>query len=301
MRKGSTAAILVIAVAGAVAIMWAASRLLEAQGPASGQAAKPGQFPGYTAPRTADGHPDLNGIWQSFTSANWDLEAHSAASGPHPELMGAWGAQPGGQSIVEGGTIPYTPEGLARKKTHFATRTTVSVPGDEVDPPLGDPELKCWMPGVPRMMYMPYPVQIVQTPTAILMTHEFNGSSRIVRMNWPEESPVDNTFVMGWSRGRWEGDTLVIDVTGLNDKNWLDRAGNFVTDTTHVVERLTAASPYHIAYEATIEDPKAFARPWKISFPLYRRMERDVQLMEFKCQPFVEELLYGRFTKKPTT
>jgi hypothetical protein len=148
-------------------------------------------------------------------------------------------------------------------------------------------------------MYMPYPFQIVQTPDAILMSHEFNGTTRIVRMDWPEESPVDNTFFMGWSRGRWEGETLVIDVTSLSDKNWLDRVGNFHSDAVHVVERLTAASPYHLSYEATIEDPNVFSRPWKISFPLYRRMDRNVQLMEFKCQPFVEELVYGRFTKKP--
>ena len=117
------------------------------------------------------------------------------------------------------------------------------------------------------------PLQIVQTPEAVLITHEFNGSTRIVRMNWEEESPVDNTFFMGWSRGRWEGDTLVIDVTGLNEKNWFDRAGNFYSDAAHVVERITAVSPYHIWYEATVEDPKVFTRPWKISFPLYRRME----------------------------
>ena len=149
-------------------------------------------------------------------------------------------------------------------------------------------------------MYMPYPLHIVQTPDTVLITHEFNGTSRIVRMDWEEESPVDNTFFMGWSRGRWEGETLVIDVTGLNDKNWFDRAGNFHSDAVHVVERLTAASPYHLVYEATIEDPKVFTRPWTIRFPLYRRMEGNIQLMEFKCQPFVEELVYGRYTKTST-
>ena len=300
MRNRSKVVFVVVA-AALVVSLWAAVRLLQAQGSSDEQRALPGRFAPYTPQRMADGKPDLNGIWQSFTSANWDLEAHSAASGPYPHLLGAWGAQPGGQTVIEGGVIPYRPEALERKKANFANRTAASVPGDGVDPPLGDPELKCWMPGVPRMMYMPYPLQIVQTPDAVLITHEFNGSSRIVRMNWQEESPVDNTFFMGWNRGTWDGDTLVIDVTGLSDKNWLDRAGNYLSDTAHVVERLTAASPYHIAYEATIEDPKVFSRPWKISFPLYRRMEQNVQLMEFKCQPFVEELLYGRFTKKPTT
>jgi len=298
MRNRSNAVIVVTVAVAAIAAIWLATRL---QSPAVAQVTTSGQFPPNTAPRTADGKPNLSGIWQSLTTGNWDLEAHSAAPGAYPELLGAWGAQPGGQSIVEGGVIPYRPEALARKKANFEQRASVSVPGDGIEPPLGDPELKCWMPGVPRSMYMPYPLQIVQTPDSILITHEFNGSTRVVRMNWPEESPVDNTFFMGWSRGRWEGETLVIDVTGLNEKNWLDRAGNFHSDAVHVVERLTAASPYHLWYEATIEDPKVFTRPWKISFPLYRRMERDAQLMEFKCQPFVEELVYGRFTKKPTS
>jgi hypothetical protein len=287
-----------VAVVG-LATVWLAARLLEAQSPSGAHPVRPpGQFAPYATPRTADGRPDLNGIWQALTTAYWDLEAHGAARGAYPQLLGAWGAQPGGQSIVEGGTIPYRPEALARRRANFESRANVSVPGDGVDPPTGDPEMKCWMPGVPRMMYMPYPLQIVQTPDAVLMTHEFNGSSRIVRMNWQEESPVDNTFFMGWNRGRWDGDTLVIDVTALNERNWLDRAGNYHSPEAHIVERLTRVSPYHVAYEATIDDPKVFSRPWKISFPLYRRMEPNVQLMEFKCQPFVEELLYGRFTKK---
>ena len=290
--------LVVVGVAAVMAVTWLASRLIEAQSPTAQQAAVPGQFPAYQAPRTADGKPNLNGIWQSVTTANWDLEAHSAASGPYPALLGAWGAEPGGQSIIEGGVIPYRPEALARRKANVDARVTPSVPGDGVDPPRGDPELKCWMPGVPRSMYMPYPFQIVQTPESVLITHEFNGSTRVVRMNWPEESPVDNTFFMGWSRGRWDGDTLVIDVTGLSDKNWLDRAGNFHSDAAHIVERITPVSPYHLSYEAIIEDPKVYTKPWKISFPLYRRMDRNIQLMEFKCQPFVEELIYGRFTKR---
>ena len=265
---------------------------------ANAQAARPGEFPAYDPPRTADGRPDLNGVWQSLTTANWDIEAHGAAPGPYPELLGTWGAQPGGVSIIEGGTIPYQPWALERKRERFASRTTVSVPGDGTDPPLGDPELKCWMPGVPRSMYMPYPMQIVQTPEFMLFAHEFNGTARIIRMNWEEESPVDDTFFMGWSRAHWDGDTLVIDVTGLNEDNWLDRAGNFYSASVHIVERLRLVSPYHLMYEATIEDPSVYTRPWTIRFPLYRRMEADARLMEFKCQPFVEELIYGRFTKR---
>ncbi|HSG66628.1 MAG TPA: hypothetical protein VLD39_16590 [Gammaproteobacteria bacterium] len=267
---------------------------------AAAQAANASRFPPYDPPRTADGRPDLNGIWQSLTTANWDIEAHGAAPGPHPELLGAWGAQPGGVGIVEGGAIPYQPWALERRRERFESRTTVSVPGDGVDPPLGDPELKCWMPGVPRSMYMPYPLQIVQTPEFLLFAHEFNGTARIVRMNWEEESPVDDTFFMGWSRAHWDGDTLVIDVTGLNEDNWLDRAGNFHSAAVHIVERLTLVSPYHLMYEATIDDPAVYTRPWKIRFPLYRRVEESARLMEFKCQPFVEELIYGRFTRTVT-
>ncbi len=262
------------------------------------QTPTPGDFPEFDPPRMADGHPDLNGIWQAITTANWDIEAHGAAPGPLNDVLGAWGAQPAGLSIIEGGTIPYQPRALDRRRERFETRTTVSVPGDGVDPPLGDPELKCWMTGVPRSMYMPYPFQLVQTPESVLFAHEFNGTSRIVRMNWDEPTPVSNTFFMGWSRGEWDGDTLVIDVTGLNEDNWLDRAGNYYSENVHITERLTLVSPYHLMYEATIEDPTVYTRPWTIRLPLYRRMEQHAQVMEFKCQPFVEELLYGQFTRQ---
>ena len=98
---------------------------------------------------------------------------------------------------------------------------------------------------------------------------------------------------MGWSRGRWEGDTLVVDVTDFNDQTWFDRAGNFHSDALHVVERYTAVSPYHLMYEVTIEDPKVFTRPWKMRMPLYRRFENDKQILEYKCVEFVEEQMYG--------
>jgi hypothetical protein len=153
------------------------------------------------------------------------------------------------------------------------------------------------MPGVPRATYMPFPFQIVQgSGPAILMAYEFTSSTRIVRMNSKEEAPTPAW--MGWSRGRWEGDTLVVDVTGQREETWFDRAGDYHTEDLHVVERYTAMSPYHLMYEATIEDPKVYTRPWKISFPLYRRMEKNVQLLEFKCVPFTEDMLYGRFSKK---
>ena len=290
MRKRLLVVVVVAMVAGGT---WLASRLIQAQGSAGQQATASGQFPAYQPPRMADGKPNFNGIWQSVNTGNWDLEAHSAAAGLHPELLGAWGAQPGGQSIVEGGVIPYRPEALARRMANFEKRASPSVPGDGVEPPLGDPELKCWMPGVPRSMYMPYPLQIVQTPDSVLITHEFNGSTRIVRMNSPGETPVDNTFFMGWSRGRWDGETLVVEVTDFNDQTWFDRAGNFHSEALHVVERYTPIDPYHLMYEATIEDPKVFTRPWTLKMPLYRHVDKGAQIREYKCVEFVEELMYG--------
>jgi len=256
------------------------------------------QFPSaYRPPRAADGHPDLNGIWQAFVTANWDLQDHEAQPGPHPELTGAYGAGPAGQSIVEGGEIPYKADALSKKKANFENRLRVDVSSDKTWHALGDPEMKCYMPGVPRATYMPFPFHIVQgTGPYILMAYEFTSATRIIRMDWKQAAPTDSW--MGWSRGRWDGDTLVVDVTGQREETWFDRAGDFHSDALHVVERYTPVSPYHMMYEATIEDPKVFTRPWKISFPLYRRMEKNVQLLEFKCVPFTEELLFGKFRKQ---
>jgi hypothetical protein len=237
----------------------------------------------------------LNGIWQALVPANWDLLDHEAQPGPHPELIGVYGAGPAGQSVVEGGEIPYKNDALKKKQANFDQRMRVDVSNDERWHASGDPELKCYMPGVPRATYLPYPFQIVQgSSPSILIAYEFASATRIIRLNWEQEAPTDSW--MGWSRGRWEGDTLVVDVTGQREETWFDRAGDFHTNALHVVERYTPVSPYHLMYEATIEDPNVFTRPWTISFPLYRRMERNLQLLEFKCVPFAEEVLYGRFS-----
>jgi len=252
-------------------------------------------FSAYRAPRL-NGHPDLNGVWQAFVTANIDLEDHEAQAGPLTEQIGAYSGWPPGQSIVEGGTIPYKPEALAKRKQNAANRTRADVSNDKTWHDLGDPEMKCYMPGVPRATYMPFPFQIVQgTSPYILIAYEYATTTRTIRMDWKQEAPTDTW--MGWSRGHWEGETLVVDVTGLREETWFDRAGNYHSDQLHVVERYTPMSPYHMMYEATIEDPKVFTRPWKISFPLYRRMEKNVQLLEYKCVPFTEELLYGKFKK----
>jgi hypothetical protein len=237
----------------------------------------------YKAPRTADGRPNLSGIWQAVNTANWDVEDHIARQGPVVSL-GASFSVPPGFGVVEGGPLPYKPEALARREEN--RRNAMA----------RDPEVKCYMPGIPRATYQGHPFQIVQTPQQILMAYEFANASRVVYMGKTEESP--NAFWMGWSRGRWEGETLVIDVTGLTDQTWFDRAGNFHSEALHVVERYTATGPDHLWYEATIEDPNVFTRPWKLSMPLYRRIEKNAQLLENICVEFSEELLYGHLRKK---
>jgi hypothetical protein len=244
-----------------------------------------GQAPAaYRAPRTADGKPNLNGIWQAMNTANWDIEAHSAGPSLVREL-GAIAAVPGGLGIVEGGEIPYRPEALAKKKQNQANRLKL------------DPEIKCYLPGVPRVMYMPFPFQIIQSQKHIMMISGYASAVRTIYMANQTEAPADSW--MGWSNGRWEGETLVVDTKGFNDLSWFDRAGNFHSDELHVVERITARSPETLTYEATLEDPKVFTRPWKISMPLYRHVEKDAQLMEFRCVEFVEDLIYGHLRKQP--
>jgi hypothetical protein len=285
-------AVKTLIVAAAAAVM--AAVLFEGA-PISGQTAG-----GYRPPRLADGKPDLNGIWQALNEANYDIEAHMARPalalrpgpyGPVPAAavlaMGAVGSVPPGMGIVEGGEIPYLPAALAKKKENQENWLT------------RDPEIKCYLPGVPRATYMPYPFQIFESSKAIFFAYEYAGAVRNIYLKDPGPAPVDSW--MGQSVGKWEGDTLVIDVTGFNEETWFDRAGNHHSDKLHVVERYTRTSPDVIAYEATIEDPKTFSRPWKINLPLYRRQEKNAQLMDFKCVEFVEELMYGAFRKKPLT
>ena len=243
------------------------------------------QAQSYKAPRTPDGKPDLNGIWQAMNTAHWDLEGHAAQAGPVAALGAAY-AVPPGLSVIEGGSIPYLPAAAAKRKENFEKRLAE------------DPEIKCYMPGVPRAAYMPYPFQIFQSSTSILMTYEFANAVRTIYMDNPGESPVDSW--MGWSAGRWEGDTLVVDVTGFNDQTWFDRAGNFHSDALHVIERYTPTSLNTLNYEAVIEDPKVFSRPWKIGMPLYRHVEANAQLLEYKCVEFAEPVIWGPLRKKPS-
>ncbi len=222
--------------------------------------------------------PNLSGMWQALNTANWELEAHAAEAGP--PALGALAAVSPGASVVAGGEIPYLPAAQAQRKKNREQRWTA------------DPEAKCFMPGVPRATYLPYPFQIVQGTDKIMVSYEFADTVRLVHMKDPGPAPADSW--MGWSVGRWDGDTLVVDVTAQNGDTWLDRSGNYHSDSLHVVERYTLRSPDVLMYEATIEDPKVFARAWNIRMPLYRRLDDGAQLLEFKCIPFTEHFLYDK-------
>jgi hypothetical protein len=234
-------------------------------------------------PARIAGRPNLNGVYQAIGTAHWNLEDHSASATSFWQL-GAIGAIPAGQSVIEGGTIPYLPAALKKRDENRAGW------------PKTDPEAKCYMGGVPRSNYMPYPFQIVQGQRDILFVYEYASSNRIVHMSNHQEPPVDSW--MGWSNGKWDGDTLVIEVTGHNDDTWFDRSGNHHSNQLKVTERFTPQGDNVLQYEALIEDPRTFSRPWRIRMPLYRRVEPNVQLLEFKCVEFSEELLYGDLKKK---
>ncbi len=256
---------------------------------------KAGQAPAYRAPRSADGKADLNGIWQALNTANWDIQAHGAGPSAFPRLLGALDAEPPGVGVVEGNEIPYQPWAAAKKKENFEKR--LNPPLDkETNDTTGDPEAKCFMPGVPRATYMPFPFQIVQTPKYVMIAYEYANAHRMIHMDRKPLSPAPSW--MGWSIGRWEGETLVVDVTDQVDRTWFDRAGNFHSDALHVVERYTPVSRDALSYEATIEDPKVFTRPWKMSLILYRSLDKNAQLMEFKCVEFAEPFMYGHLVKQ---
>ena len=241
----------------------------------------------YTSERTPDGNPDLNGIWQAMGSAHWDLEAHAARPGPFEEL-GALGAIPAGLSVVDGGTIPYQPWAAKKRAENLANWVKL------------DPAVKCFMPGIPRATYMPFPFQIVQTPEAILFAYEFGSNSRVVRLDRPGSEALAPSW-MGYGLGRWEGETLVVDVTAQVADTWFDSSGNFHSDELEVEERYTRVGPNLMHYEATIEDPKVFTRPWTISMMLYRRVEFNAQILEFKCVPFAEGAVYGHLRRGAAT
>ena len=263
---------------------WTTKAAVIAVGVLLGVTSATAQVADYQAPRTADESPDLNGIWQSINTANWNIEPHAAGPSMVREL-GAIAAVPAGLGVVEGGEIPYRPEARAQRDENFANRLEL------------DPEIRCYLPGVPRAIYMPFPFQIIQSRQHIMLIHEYAGAVRTIYME--NHTPPPAPTWMGWSNGSWDGETLVVDSSGFNGQTWFDRAGNFHSDALHVIERFTPRSADTMMYEVTIEDPNVFTRSWTMSMPLYRRVEPNAEFLEFRCVEFVEDLIYGHLRKQP--
>ena len=291
--------ILALALAGAVIGGQAQAQTAPAKAKAPAAAKAAPKAGAYRAPRGPDGkHPDLNGVWQAMNTANYNIEAHASSAAlqmrPGPVVpvpakdvlaLGAVGSVPAGLSIVEGGTIPYTADALKTRDANHA---------DWIHK---DPEIKCYLPGVPRANYMALPFQIFQSESATLIAYDYAGAVRTLQFKDPGPAPVDSW--MGQSVAHWEGDTLVVVVTGQLDSSWFDRAGNFHTGDLKVTERWTPTGPGVLRYEAAIEDPSIYTRPWKISMNLYKHVGEDARLQQFKCVEFVEELMYGHLRKEP--
>ena len=238
---------------------------LSSFGPLAGQV--PSDRSSYSPPRTSRGQPNLQGIWQAMNTASWNIEDHGGATGV-----------PAGKSVVEGGPLPYLPAALAKRNENFANRRTA------------DPESKCWLPGVPRVTYMPFPFQVLQFDRYLIFHYEYLNTTRYIYMDGtPSPDPDVIDFYMGSSNGRWEGSTLVVEVTNNNDRTWFDRAGNHHSDAMRLVERYTPIGPDHLQYEVTVTDPKTFSRPWKMTMPLYRRIDAVPELLEYECYAYAEE------------
>ena len=231
-------------------------------------------------PATIGGHPNFNGIWQAINTAYWNLEAHSAQSLDDFWGLGAIASIPAGRSVISGdGKIPYLPAALEQRNKNRSLW------------PAADPEAKCFMLGVPRVTYHNMPFQISQGTGDLVMIYPFAATNRVIFMNDKSE-PAADTW-MGKSTGAWDGNVLVITTIGMNGKTWLDRAGNFASADVKVTERFIPVDSDHIRYQATLEDPKTYSRPWTMEMPLYRLIDQNAEVLEHKCVPFADKLLYS--------
>ena len=248
--------------------------------PAQAPAPQRGQATPTARAARIGGHPNLNGIWQAMGSAYWNLEAHNAEQLEEFWKLGAIGAIPAGKSVIRGGTIPYLPDALKKRNENRKGW------------PATDPEAKCYMLGIPRATYHNMPFQIFQGAgdADLLMVYPFEAMHRVIYTKDKRELPIDSW--MGKSMGAWEGDTLVVTTINQNDQTWLDRAGNHHSPKLKVTERFALTDSSHIRYEATMDDPLTYSRPWTIEMTLYRDTDPNTQLLEHKCVPFADMLLY---------
>lgn len=247
----------------------------------SASAQTPRSAAAFTPPKTPEGHPDLQGVWRAWNLAKYDLEAHSAKPGGIPAGLGYVVDPPDGR-------IPYQPAALKKRDENYRNTR-------HADPYMNaDPLAKCYLPGVPRLTYLGFPFQIIQTADDVNFAYEWSHKKRIVPVTdrWgPRPADTEDPANMRWNgmaRGRYEGNSLVVDLTNFNGYTWFDMAGNYHSDALHVVERYTPIGPDELQYEATMEDPKVFTRPWTIRMVLQR--QKDVGLLDHECTAMLDEL-----------
>ncbi|AXC11881.1 hypothetical protein ACPOL_2561 [Acidisarcina polymorpha] len=218
-------------------------------------------------PRLSDGKPNFNGVWQAVGGADVNLLDHIADK-----------YAPGAQKVIEETAIPYLPEAVKRRQENFERRAT------------DDPETsKCYLPGVPRITYAHnLPFQIFQKPDGdkITVLYEFAEAHRFLYTNGTDHPPGHINWWLGDSRARWEGDTLVVDSVDFNDATWFDHAGDYHSDALHVIEHYQLLDADHIDYRVEIEDPKVYSTRWHIDLILYRRKEKNFQLLDYVCYGF---------------
>ena len=240
------------------------------------KAQAPAGAPAYAPPRTADGQPDLQGVWRVWNLAKYDLEDHGAKPGV-----------PAGRGFVvdpPDGRIPYQPSALEKRRRNYEGTKTF-------DPAKNtDPLAKCYLPGIPRLTYLGWPFQIVQTPQYVMFNYEWSHKKRFVPINSkaPLPNPDDENNWNGMARGRYEGNSLVVDLTNFNPYTWFDMAGNFHSDALKVTERYTPMGADTLQYEATMTDPKVFTRPWTIRMTLQR--QKDIGLLDYECTAMLDDL-----------
>ena len=255
-----------IAAVAVAAIAYSVSPALTAQAPAGGQA--------YTPPRTAGGQPDLQGVWRAWNLAKFDLEDHGAKPGV-----------PAGRGFVvdpADGKIPYQPSALEKRKQNYENSRNP-------DPwKNADPYVKCYLPGIPRMTYLGWPFQIIQTPDYVTFVYEWAHKKRVVPLHAPPAPSEGDTAWMGMARGHYEGNSLVINLTNFNSYTWFDMAGNYHSDALQVVERYTPINADTLQYEATMTDPKIFTRPWTIRMTIQR--QKDIGLLDYECTAMLDEM-----------
>jgi hypothetical protein len=233
-------------------------------------------------PATLGGHPNLNGVWQVLSVADWDPRPHDAGQAPAGAMeLGALEAVPPGLGVLVGDTdIPYKAEAKAQYEMNRKSA------------PKADPEAACYLPGIPRATYIQHPFQIIQAADGdMLMAYQYAAANRLIKMQKVAVPPIDTW--MGTSYGEWEGSTLKVVTLSQNGMTWLDRVGDYLSNNATVTERFTLIDHDHIKYQVTVDDPSVFSKAWKMEMVLYRRVEPNAQILDFRCVPFADLLVYG--------